>query len=970
MFIFGIACSLLAGSTIVPWGADKADAAVQATYYVSPSGSGSVCSLAQPCSITGARDKVRTVNSNMTGDIIVYIVAGDYYVTSTVEFDETDSGTNGYAIYYKNYDAAGSAKFIGGQAVAGWTLHAGNIYKSYVGTSWEFHELFENGRRAVKARTPNVNSRYGVTSTAQGPWLKTEAYAGAGKTIFQYESGDLNPSGWVLSGMQANIFSGGYFNWYNNVIPISSVDAANRRITLAQDTVYPLTAEGGRYFVQGDLSLLDAPGEFYLDHTAGYLYYYPRSSPIANQTILAPKVKDIFRLEGSSETSLVEHIRIEGLSFEISDFVDRDPAPDLLYKQENAMMYLRNTQHIVIKNNHLKNAGLSGILMRYYNKDNIIYGNWVEHTGISGISAVGYGTTESGRSNSNRDHTIINNKVEFVGLHHTEAAAIYIAYSGNHTVSHNALSRGSRYLIGSGTDNTSSEADNYFENNVFSYNDLYSGMEDTADGGVFYFAGQVYEAEANTLEQSKVERAQWDADADLLEGVQSGIYGVYYDNNSDWWYTRNVSVKDVLSDDFNDHCCAPSHHTILNGSWQVGYDDALLDYKNIGLKPDFPAEYGNGGWIWANNDAGGMTYSGAWTSGTYTGDYSDDETYSNTSGNYVEYTFNGTEVKWVSATSFDSGKADVYIDGVLDATIDQYTPATIRQHVVYHKKGLKEGQHSIKIVVRNDKNASSSGYWTVIDAIGSASTYVNDRQFTYSGTWTYGDYAGDYSGQERYSNQTGAYAEYTFTGTEVQWIAATYHDSGKADVYIDGVLDATIDQYSATTLRQQVVYEKRGLPPGPHTIKIQVRSDKNASSSGYYTVIDAIVYKPDAPANYVNDTEFTTSGSWTTGTYAGDFDGDEIYSNTSGNYAEYTFAGTEVEWIAATYADSGKADVYIDGVLDATVDQYTPGTIRQRIVYTKTGLTPGAHTIKIQARSDKNPSSNGYYTVVDAIRYK
>ncbi len=67
--------SLLLVSSLPPFANNEAHAAVQATYYVSTTGSGSTCSLASPCSITGARDKVRTVNSSMTGDIYVYIKA-------------------------------------------------------------------------------------------------------------------------------------------------------------------------------------------------------------------------------------------------------------------------------------------------------------------------------------------------------------------------------------------------------------------------------------------------------------------------------------------------------------------------------------------------------------------------------------------------------------------------------------------------------------------------------------------------------------------------------------------------------------------------------------------------------------------------------------------------------------------------------------------------------------------------------
>ena len=65
-----------------------ASAATQATYYVAPNGNDT-----NPGTITSpfktlqhARDVVRTVNANMTGDINVYLRGGNYPVSSTIEF--------------------------------------------------------------------------------------------------------------------------------------------------------------------------------------------------------------------------------------------------------------------------------------------------------------------------------------------------------------------------------------------------------------------------------------------------------------------------------------------------------------------------------------------------------------------------------------------------------------------------------------------------------------------------------------------------------------------------------------------------------------------------------------------------------------------------------------------------------------------------------------------------------------------
>lgn len=140
-------------ATMVP--VPSASAATQATYYVSPSGSDSnPGTLEQPfATIAKARDVVRTINSNMTGDIYVYLRGGTYTLNSTLELNGSDSGTNGYQIIYKNYQNE-QPIISGGTAITGWTLYdaSKSIYKATAPASFDTRQLYVNGNRAVRAR--------------------------------------------------------------------------------------------------------------------------------------------------------------------------------------------------------------------------------------------------------------------------------------------------------------------------------------------------------------------------------------------------------------------------------------------------------------------------------------------------------------------------------------------------------------------------------------------------------------------------------------------------------------------------------------------------------------------------------------------------------------------------------------------------------------------------------------------------
>lgn len=118
----------------------------------------------------------------------------------------------------------------------------------------------------------------------------------------------------------------------------------------------------------------------------------------------------------------------------------------------------------------------------------------------------------------------------------------------------------------------------------------------------------------------------------------------------------------------------------------------------------------------------------------------------------------------------------------------------------------------------------------------------NSSKIKYSSGWrVYKDY-GDYKKSHHETTKKGAYATFTFTGTSVSWISQKDMNYGIAEVYIDGVLEATIDLYAPSTTYQQVVFSKSNLKYGKHTIKIVCKGEKNRKSKNKYVTIDAFSY--------------------------------------------------------------------------------------------------------------------------------
>lgn len=149
-----------------------ADAAVQQEFYVAVNGSDSNSGSKESpfATIERARQAVDEVNDDMTGDIIVNIGAGDYYLEDTVTFGPEDSGTNGYKVIYRSADGVGKANLIGGEPdhrlgaveqedVDTYDLDAsllGKVYKVQLDPEkYDFNTLYVNDQRATMARTKN-----------------------------------------------------------------------------------------------------------------------------------------------------------------------------------------------------------------------------------------------------------------------------------------------------------------------------------------------------------------------------------------------------------------------------------------------------------------------------------------------------------------------------------------------------------------------------------------------------------------------------------------------------------------------------------------------------------------------------------------------------------------------------------------------------------------------------------------------
>src|SRR3954452_15311663 len=118
---------------------------------------------------------------------------------------------------------------------------------------------------------------------------------------------------------------------------------------------------------------------------------------------------------------------------------------------------------------------------------------------------------------------------------------------------------------------------------------------------------------------------------------------------------------------------------------------------------------------------------------------------------------------------------------------------------------------------------------------------------------------------------------------------------------------------------------------------------------------------PDSALQYTGSWSHVSNQSYT----HSDYQDTESFSNKAGDSVSVQFTGTAVRWIGSKTNNHGYADVYVDGTKEATVDD--SGSQAQAVLFQKSGLSAGPHTLKIVVTGTHSSSSSDNYVAIDAI---
>lgn len=458
---------------------------------------------------------------------------------------------------------------------------------------------------------------------------------------------------------------------------------------------------------------------------------------------------------------------------------------------------------------------------------------------------------------------------------------------------------------------------------------------------------------------------------------------------------------------------ANGEHKVKLSGLNINFDAIDIDSDGSIERP--PAKVGDqliqpeSGWKRMDDADSNIQYDGKWNFiTTQKGAYNETlHYYSAPSGSTEEasatFKFKGTKLRLVALSSYFQKKAILKIDGIsYDLTkVEGRSPISgVQQTLMFEASGLEDKEHLVELsgiditldAIDIDKTGSivkpnppakvgdillqPEPGWTRVDDTNPLIHYRGD----YWALAKDGGYEGGYNKTATFrvpdhSNRTLGTVEFSFKGTGLRVISATYSESSWEDVTIE--IDGVTEKYKVNTTTDQdktqyqvILYEKN-LPNGVHTVKltgtlmtVDAFDIKGGDLVETSTNLRDILFEPQPGWKRIDDTDSNIqyTGVWATS----DADG-RCYKNTihykhatSNTPADanpvsikFNFTGTKLRIIGiGVYGYDPDAKILIDGV-EETINFFRPSglaAVYKSLIYEKLGLSNKLHTVEIKGK--------------------
>lgn len=406
------------------------------TLYVSPGGKGnggkrSPTSLERAVSLLPQLKK-RTKK----GTVTIILEGGTYELNEPVHITPENGGTRDLKIIFTAEDNAHPV-ISGGRKIwlQGTNVLSADVSSVLIGDLPQ--DIYINGKRAIRARTPNFGFlRFSQVREKQLPGL-TE-----GRAMFQqyFEIPEttyatlqkLSPR--QLKMVRFDI----YHKWNTTSRTIDSLSTTGWGFYSAGPawaSYNPIDSKS-LFFLENDQNALDTAGEWILDNNRE-LKYIPQDSACQKAEAVIPVVEKLLVISGDS-SHLVTNVWFNGISFcyankPFSGFEDSQAASSV-----DAAIMLDDAQDIHFNNCSIMHTGQYAIWFRKNVKRCSMQKCYIDDLGAGGIR-IGETTLPGDTTSFTSNIRISNCIIHSGGYNYPPAVGVFIAHAANNIIEHNDI---------------------------------------------------------------------------------------------------------------------------------------------------------------------------------------------------------------------------------------------------------------------------------------------------------------------------------------------------------------------------------------------------------------------------------------------------------------------------------------------------------------------------------------------------
>jgi len=317
-----------------------------------------------------------------------------------------------------------------------WKMDVSDIVKN---NKLEVQQVFINGKRAIRARTPNQGDFYRTLKVQEIPIKGSNNLVAQNIFLTNEQIDALNG---ISSDDLKNVVISFNLKWdrvrgyINNMLPEQNIITL---ITPSMPTWINLENSPSLFFLENSIEFLDQAGEWYLDEK-GILYYIPRKGEDIETTFAEiPILDELLKIEGGPEDK-VNNMVFRNLSFQHTKYTmpKEGEMPQQAAANTHAAVSINFAKNITFEGCEIGNISNNAIWMKNGCVSNKIVNCYIHDTGIGGIK-IGNPSLPSNPSLMTENNIIENNIIHSGGYEIPTGVGITLFHSGNNTISHNDI---------------------------------------------------------------------------------------------------------------------------------------------------------------------------------------------------------------------------------------------------------------------------------------------------------------------------------------------------------------------------------------------------------------------------------------------------------------------------------------------------------------------------------------------------